>query len=113
MSSPGAPATGLPTCLSGRWNVTLGRSSKLLFLAPPKHDHRDDHDRAEYGQRDREWSCEFLDTFAEIICSCLASFLRKSQRSPGSLLLAAVGQWIPGTQGRTQAKRRIGGPIPS
>jgi hypothetical protein len=41
------------------------------------------------------------------------SFLRKSHRSPGSLLPTAVSQWIPGTQGRTQAKRRIGAPIPS
>ena len=40
-------------------NGTLGRSSKLLFLAPSKHDHRNNHDGPDYGQRQREWSCKF------------------------------------------------------
>jgi Bacterial extracellular solute-binding protein len=49
-------STGLPACLSGRLrlqrsgNVTFGRSCKLLFLAPPKHDHRDHHEGPDYGQ---------------------------------------------------------------
>src|SRR5262249_16092330 len=42
---------------------------KLLFLAPPINDHRDDHNGPEYGEGDSEWSGKFLDTFAEIICS--------------------------------------------
>jgi PAS domain S-box-containing protein len=50
-------------------NVTLGRSRKLLFLAPPIEDHRDHHDGPDDGQRHREWSCKFLGTFAEIICA--------------------------------------------
>ena len=68
-------STGLPICLYRlfrlQWpgNLPLGRSRKLLFFAPPIEDHRDHHDGPEHGQRQREWSCKFLDAFAEVICA--------------------------------------------
>ena len=45
--------------------------------------------------------------------SLAVKLITSLSRLPGSLLPAAVSQWIPETQAQTRAKRRIGGSSPS